>query len=804
VLVAEGIAANDTIDTTTTLRRALVGLLPPFDTGLMAARGCRNCGPLLYLGSRPIFRSLDGPAVWRLTLVPRMPVSAYRLVLAATFLVLCTVPARAQTPPVQRGKHDSITVTTLTFPGAVHVSPDDLRRGLFTRASPCRLPFLIPLCKLSATQVIVDRRRTTSAALGEDLDKLRVYYWRRGYREAQIDTVLTPGKRGVAVAFRIVEGEPTRVGTLSVTQRSPVLSEKEISDIVELREGEALNLFALDSTLAHLHTAIWNKGFGDVRIDTMVPRPDPSRIVPVRIDIDPRWMTRVGRVEFEGNTSLSDATLRRGVMLQPGTLYTRDAVLESEKRLFQSPAIARALVVTPAAGDSIKTITVQVAETKPRHIATTLGFNTIEFGQAALELRHNSLGSGRWFSLRGAVGNLLAEQLNGSPFFQEALPDDSDDPEGFLQPTYQATATLTQPWIAGARTSLALTAFAGRRSLPNVVIDEDLGASLGVVHELAPRTPIGINYRMEMTRVRGSAVYFCAGYGVCEADTRAKLTTRQRLAPIGASAWVDRADDLEVPTRGYTGVVDAEYASSGTGSTFTYSRISGDAAVYRAFGKRKIVAGEEQLPKVLALHARAGIVKPDDIMHPRTRFYAGGMQSVRGFAENQLGPTVLQARESSLLSIGCTHASIATGVCDPSAVPGNQLFPLAIGGTSVIEGNIEARIPLMKLLGAVVFVDGAYVGTPGISSPASGQGAITTGGGFRYRSPLGVIRLDIGIRPVGAKEYPVIVSVNDPSGAERIVLLSREKNYSTLSPSPGTWHSIARQLVVHFAMGQAF
>ena len=101
---------------------------------------------------------------------------------------------------------------------------------------------------------------------------------------------------------------------------------------------------ALDSTLARLKAAIWNKGYGDVRIDTTAPRPDARR-VPLRIDIDPRWITRVGTVDFEGNHYLADGTLRRGVLLQPGTLYTRDAVLESQKRLFQSPGIARALVV---------------------------------------------------------------------------------------------------------------------------------------------------------------------------------------------------------------------------------------------------------------------------------------------------------------------------------------------------------------------------------------------------------------------------------------------------------------------------
>ena len=88
----------------------------------------------------------------------------HRLVLAACLAVLFTSSARAQSSSPVRGKYDSITVTTLTFQGAVNVSPDDLKRGLYTRPSTCRLPFLIPLCKVSGSQLFTDRRRTTSAA----------------------------------------------------------------------------------------------------------------------------------------------------------------------------------------------------------------------------------------------------------------------------------------------------------------------------------------------------------------------------------------------------------------------------------------------------------------------------------------------------------------------------------------------------------------------------------------------------------------------------------------------------------------
>jgi hypothetical protein len=46
--------------------------------------------------------------------------------------------------------------------------------------------------------------------------------------------------------------------------------------------------------------------------------------------------------------------------------------------------------------------------------------------------------------------------------------------------------------------------------------------------------------------------------------------------------------------------------------------------------------------------------------------------------------------------------------------------------------------------------------------------------------------------------------VTEASGSERVVRLATEKLYSPIEPDPGTLRSLARRLVVHFAMGQAF
>ncbi len=743
----------------------------------------------------------------------------HRTLAATLLLVAAPLLARAQSPtrPVL-GVHDSMDVTSLSFEGAHEVSTSDLKTVIFTRTSSCRLILIAPLCALSPQLLFIDRRRTTPEALGEDITKLRVYYWRRGFREATVDTVLAPTKRGVAVTFHIVEGEPTRIASLSVSQSTPVLSGHELARAVAVQEGDPFSLVALDTTLDRLHVAIWNHGYGDALIDTSATPLGDSHAMALRITIEPRYLTRVGSVQFDGHHFLSDATLRRGVVLTPGELYTHDAVLESERRLFESPAIARAVVVTPPEGDSVKHITVAIAETPVHQASVTAGFNTIEFGQVAARLRLNALGNGRWLSVDAAAGNLLAQQLNGRAIFRQAVPDALADGSPFLGPTYQGSITLTQPWLGDARTSAAIKAFAGRRSLPGVVVDEDAGVTLGLVRYLSVQFPVGLNYRFESTRVQGGAVYYCAGYGVCDDTTIQALQRRQRLSPIGVSAWEDRADDLEAPTRGYTWALDAEHASRITGSTFAHDRVSTDAAYYHAFGR--VPASDEggKDPMVLALHGRAGWVRPlaedrdalgvggdgPGILHPRARFYAGGMQSVRGFAENELGPRVLQARHETLIAAGCTDATIADGSCNPTSVPNNELFPRPVGGSSVLEGNVELRVPLRKQLGAVAFLDGAYVGVAGITSPAPGKGAVTPGAGLRYRSPLGVLRLDVGLRPVGHEMLPVVAAVPDGTGGTRIVRLAQEKSYSPIDPNPGTLRSIGRRLVVHFAMGQAF
>ena len=278
------------------------------------------------------------------------------------------------------------------------------------------------------------------------------------------------------------------------------------------------------------------------------------------------------------------------------------------------------------------------------------------------------------------------------------------------------------------------------------------------------------------------AVYFCAGYGICDAATIAGAR-QHAAARADRRERVDRSlgRSRQPDARLHGACSTSSTRRTATGSTFEHNRVRGGRVVLQAV--RRDPAGlrrRRSRRRCSRFHARAGIVRPLDSdraalgvttpargsLHPRTLFYAGGMQSVRGFAENELGPRVLQARRASLLAAGCTarvdrerrraiRAACRTISC-------SRARPAAAASS---RGTSSCACRSRRALSGVAFVDGAHVGDERTRDDRrQAKGAVTPGFGFRYRSPLGVLRLDFGLRPVGEELLPVVVA---DAGRER-------------------------------------
>ncbi|HEX6049978.1 MAG TPA: POTRA domain-containing protein, partial [Gemmatimonadaceae bacterium] len=564
----------------------------------------------------------------------------------AALLATAVVASAAQTQTPAPGGNPLISRVDLR--GVKSVPKEQLELTLSTKSTYCRLPFLRPVCWFVRTPFLVRHHYLEPGELERDIVALRRVYWRRGFRETTVDTVITTGRHGLRIAFLITEGPPTIVDTLEVTQVGGVLTSEQVLRAVRLERGRPLDLASLDTGLVTLRNALWDAGHADATLDPQIRVDERARRATVRIVVDPRYTTRVGSVTIDGNGRLSDGALKSALTLREGGLFTRRDVLESQQYVYRSQGIATATIIAPPSGDSLKHLRVLVRENPPRRIGLTAGLNTVEFVQAGARAGFYALGGGRWqLEVRGATGNLFARQLEGAGPFAElpSTPDDRDAEREFTRPTWQGSAEITRLWAGSPRNRFTVGAFGHRRSEPAVFVDRGIGGFAMFSRDLAPGSPLTVGYRIERASVNAGDVYFCQSFGECNAAAAARFRQPRRLASVAMNWWLDRTDDAVSPSRGYTIRADADHASRATGSEYRHDRLAAEATTYVRLG-----------PAVLATRMRGGWVRSSgtlgdarsSVLHPRALFFAGGSESVRGYDENQLGPRVLRVRAEEL------------------------------------------------------------------------------------------------------------------------------------------------------------
>lgn len=769
-------------------------------------------------------------AVWR----------AHTLLVLAVPALLCArgLSAQATTtapPPDQPSKAIEAStkaaelrthpvVDKVTYLGVTKaVDKGDMEGGQATKASGCRSLLLKPFCLLTQSHLVYDTRTLDHLELARDVVRIKVYYYKRGYRETEVDTLVTRARahtNRVAVTFKITEGLPVMVDSVAVILPSDtVLKPRIVKSAVLMRAGHPLDLVALDTSHVRLRDALWDKGYSDAIITDTITIHDSARTAEVTIKVNPRWVATVESVTVHGDSILSPQITKKIVTLKPGNVYKRADVIESQQALYSSNLFRRATIVLPPRGDSAKLIDINVDESRLHAVKLSAGFNTIDFIQTEGRYTdYNFLGNARRLDLHLVVSNLLAPALNGTGIFRDVLADNGlpgDSSGKYLDPTFQASVDVTQRWFGDPRNTAGLGLFVHRTSQPGIYIDKGYGASISFTRNVVPRTPLSLVYRYELTQVDAGDVYFCVNYGVCQQSTIGLLRNRNALSPVSLDYYMDRTNDNFNPSTGYSARADLEHASRYTLSDFRYNRASGEATYFHPFGKA-----------VIAAHLRGGWVKAlsststtstdglDNILHPRKRFYAGGANSVRGYGENQLGPRILTIDPAKLIKAGCTNSTIADGSCNANTVAdtanhslvrasANDFTSLPTGGTSLLEGSIEYRFPfLMKNLQAAVFLDAGYVGA-GSSTVTQGKAAVTPGFGVRYMSPVGPIRVDLGFRPSLTDELTVITEVTEPDGTHKLVELTKPRDYNPVEGGSGI-SKILNRLALHLSIGQAF
>lgn len=176
-----------------------------------------------------------------------------------------------------------------------------------------------------------------------------------------------------------------------------------------------------------------------------------------------------------------------------------------------------------------------------------------------------------------------------------------------------------------------------------------------------------------------------------------------RSTEVFAEASLSRkqADNPSFVRRGWSFSLVARSTAGTLLSNASFSQLTADAKWIRAFGAKK--------RNRLILRGSAGVTRTDDFtaLPPQLRFFAGGDRSVRGYGYQSIGPTNDYGR--------------------------------VIGGKNLLVASTEVEHYFTRDWGMAAFVDAgnAFSGT-------DYQPKIGAGLGVRWRSPVGLIRVDFG------------------------------------------------------------
>jgi outer membrane protein assembly factor BamA len=654
-------------------------------------------------------------------------------------------------------------IEAVRYEGNATFPADSLSRAIVTQETACRsavLKFPIPFCGLGVG-FSLRRSYLRDRDLPRDQTRLMIWYQRRGFLEVQVASPeVVSVREEVEVLFRIVEGRPVLADTISFLGVDG-LEETGLLDNLPLRQGDRLSTLALDATSDSIRRRLNNQGFayGDVFRRAFRPDDDPYN-AQVTFEIVRGPPTTYGAINITGLDALTVGTVRRTLQFNSGDRYREVDIRDAGARL-RGLEIVRNARVVPAIGEtpqSVVDVNVEVSEGDAYRVRAGGGWSTAEcLNVEARWSSRNFLGGGRVLQVRGRLGNLLASD------FRDVLWCTQSGEGQFAQPTWLAAVDLVQPWIFSTRNSLTASVFAERQSLPDVFIRRAVGIQLRLVRSLRPETTLALFYRPELSELDADDALFCTGFLVCSPSDIEGLEGANWLSPIGVTIAEDRSDDLLDPRTGSRLLLEVEHAAPWTASDFRYDRLVAEASWYSSLSESTVFATRLRGGWV-GSGGFEGVVQASEdveIVHPQKRFYAGGANSVRGFAQSRLGPRVLVSDPVDLLSpvendgAGCAPQALVDLSCDAGAMADQQFNPRPTGGTRVLEANAEVRFRLASWLEGVTFTDvGQAWGTD--VPMAFSDLEFAPGVGVRFPSPVGPIRIDVAYRFRGGEDLPVV------------------------------------------------
>jgi len=240
--------------------------------------------------------------------------------------------------------------------------------------------------------------------LSGDLEKLNSYYLDRGYIDFNMDSTqveITPDRRDMFLTANITEGQIYKVSSVKVSGDT-IVPKADMEKLVAVKQGEIFSRRKLEQTVDEMTVLLSNIGYAFAKISPEPTIDKDARTVGIDFQVVPGPRVLVRRIVFKGNTRTADTVLRREMRQLEGSWFSQAAVDRSRIRLQRLGYFDDISVDTPAVpgtNDQVDVV-VSVKERTSGQFTFGLGYSQLEGLITTVSLNENNfLGSGNHFGV---------------------------------------------------------------------------------------------------------------------------------------------------------------------------------------------------------------------------------------------------------------------------------------------------------------------------------------------------------------------------------------------------------------------
>jgi translocation and assembly module TamA len=536
-----------------------------------------------------------------------------------------------------------------------------------------------------------------------DLPKLVDAMWGAGYYEASavVEVAgqrLALGREPTAAAIRLADGfrnrgpVPVKItahpGPLFGMRRIDVIDartrrffppEQLPARVVGLKPGDPAASGAVLSAQERIVDHFRADAHPFAKVNSITPVVDhPARAMDVTFAATPGPTAGIGEIGVSGLETVDPKVVRTFIYTEPGTPYSPEEIAAIRRSLQRLEILSSVRVREGDRLDANGNLPLFVELTERKRHAV---------GASALYSTLDGPELGAYWLDRNVFGGAETLRLEAKAFYATTLQDRNKSIRDFTIADLGGRVgfSFMKPGLWGTRNDLLTSAYVAREKAADYTVRHAYG-------------DVAIRHRFSDT------FFAQAGLRVDRGQTSDLLgQIDYTLVGVPLQVSYDSTDKPLDPSTGIRFVGSVTPYPSFLGSTVGITVTKANVSSYYALDEdnRYILAARAGFGSVVG----AGLAE----IPANYRLFAGGGGSVRGYKYQSLSPRI-----------------------------GN----IPIGGRSLLDGSIEARIKITDTIGIVPFIDAGMAFADSIPDDF-GSVRAAAGLGLRYYTPIGPIRLDV-------------------------------------------------------------